>query len=137
MENKKFDLEDRLVKFACMCLDVCDLLPNTKTGQNLEYQLSKSSTSSALVYGEAQAAESKADFIHKIKVVLKEIRETRINLRIIIEKPLLQNEKVQSVYKEANELMAIFLKSVETAKQNKINSTFKFLIPYFLFLISW
>ena len=51
----------------------CDLLPNTKTGQNLEYQLSKSSTPSALVYGEAQAAESKADFIHKMKVVLKEI----------------------------------------------------------------
>ena len=45
MNNKKFDLEDRLVKFACMCLDVCDLLPSTKTGQNLEYQLSKSSTS--------------------------------------------------------------------------------------------
>jgi four helix bundle protein len=137
METKKFDLEDRLVKFACMCLDVCDLLPNTKTGENLEYQLSKSSTASALVYGEAQAAESKADFIHKMKVVLKEIRESRINLRIIIEKPILQSEKVQSVYKEANELMAIFLKSVETAKQNKVTSTFKFLIPYFLFLISW
>ena len=58
MENKKFDLEDRLVKFACMCLDVCDLLPNTKTGQNLEYQLSKSSTSSALAYGKAQAART-------------------------------------------------------------------------------
>ena len=43
MYNKKFDLEDRLVKFACMCLDVCDFLPGTKTGQNLEYQLSKSS----------------------------------------------------------------------------------------------
>ena len=53
MENKKFDLEDRLVKFACTCLDVCDLLPNTKTGQNLEYQLSKSSTAAALVYVEA------------------------------------------------------------------------------------
>ena len=119
MESKKFDLEDRLVRFACMCLDVCDLLPNTKTGQNLEYQLSKSSTSSALVYGEAQAAESKADFIHKMKVVLKEIRESRINLRIIIEKPVLQNEKVQIAYKEVNELMAIFLKSIETAKQNK------------------
>ena len=52
MENKKFDLdEDRLVKFACMCLDVCDVLLNTKTGHNLEYQLSKSSTSAALVYG--------------------------------------------------------------------------------------
>jgi hypothetical protein len=45
MVTKKFDLEDRLVKFACMCLDVCDLVPGTKTGQNLEYQLSKSSTS--------------------------------------------------------------------------------------------
>ena len=137
MEVKRFDLEDRLVKFACMFLDVCDWLPSTKTGQNLEYQLSKSSTSSALVYGEAQAAESQADFIHKIKVVLKEIRESRINLRIIIEKPILQSEKVQIAYKESNELMAIFLKSVETANQNKISSTFKFLIPYFLFLISW
>ena len=135
MESKKFDLEDRLVRFACICLDVCDLLPNTKTGQNLEYQLSKSSTSSALVYGEAQAAESKADFVHKMKIVLKEIRESRINLRIIIEKPVLQNEKLQIAYKEVNELMAIFLKSIETARQNKIASTFLFLISYSLFFI--
>ncbi|MDQ6757110.1 MAG: four helix bundle protein [Bacteroidota bacterium] len=119
MENKKFDLEDRLVKFACMCLDVCDILPNSKTGQNLEYQLSKSSTASALVYGEAQAAESKADFIHKMKVVLKEIRESRVNLRIIIEKPVISSDKVEVAFKEANELMAIFLKSIETAKQNR------------------
>ena len=117
MENKKFNLEDRLVKFACMCLDVCDLLPNTKTGQNLEYQLSKSSTSSALVYGEAQAAESKADFIHKMKVVLKEIRESRVNLRIIIEKPVVANAKVQIAFKEANELMAIFLKNYRRTQQ--------------------
>lgn len=55
----------------------------------MEYQLSKSSTASALVYVEAQAAESKADFIHKMKVVLKEIRESGINLRIIIEKPVI------------------------------------------------
>ena len=118
MDNKKFDLEDRLVKFACMCLDICDLLPNTKAAQNLLYQLSKSSTASALIYGEAQAAESSADFIHKIKMVLKEIRETRINLRIIKEKPIIENEKVDLVLKECNELMAIFLKSVETAKKN-------------------
>ena len=135
MESKKFDLEDRLVRFACICLDVCDLLPNTKTGQNLEYQLSKSSTSSALVYVEAQAAESKADFVHKMKIVLKEIRESRINLRIIIEKPILQNEKLKIAYKEVNELIAIFLKSIETARQNKIASTFLFLISYSLFLI--
>jgi four helix bundle protein len=119
MENKKFDLEDRLVKFACMCLEVCDVLPNNKTGQNLDYQLSKSSTASALIYGEAQAAESKTYFIHKMKMVLKEIRESRINLRIIIEKPVISSERVHVALKEANELMAIFLKSIETARQNK------------------
>ena len=122
MESKqnKFDLEDRLVDFACMCLEVCDLLPNTKTGQNLGYQLSKSSTASALVYGEAQAAESRADFIHKMKVVLKEIRESRVNLKIIKRKPVIVNDKVDKAFNEANELMAIFLKSIETAKQNKM-----------------
>ena len=118
MEKKKFDLEDRLIKFACMCLEICDLLPNTKTGQNLEYQLSKSCTAPALIYREAQAAESPSDFIHKIKMVLKEIRETRINLRIIKEKPVIINEKIALTLQECNELMAIFLKSVETAKKN-------------------
>jgi len=122
MEGKqyKFDLEDRLVDFACMCLEVCDLLPGTKAGQNLEYQLSKSCTASALVYGEAQAAESRADFIHKMKVVLKEIRESRVNLEIIKRKPVVINDKVDKAFNEANELMAIFLKSIETAKQNKM-----------------
>ncbi|MEO9022449.1 MAG: four helix bundle protein [Ginsengibacter sp.] len=125
MDQRKFDLEDRLVKFACLSLEICDLLPNSKSGQNLEYQLSKSATSSALVYGEAQAAESKADFIHKVKIVLKELRESRINLRIVIEKPVLNNEKLPIVLKEANELIAIFLKSIETAKQNMIKEKVK------------
>jgi len=116
--NPKFDLEDRLVDFACMCLEVCDLLPNTKAGQNLQYQLSKSGTASALIYGEAQAAESKADFIHKMKMVLKEIRESRVNLKIIKRKPLLLHEKVDLAFSEASQLMAIFLKSIETAKNN-------------------
>ena len=120
--EKKYDLEDRLIKFACMCLSVCELLPNTKAGQNLEYQLSKSGTAPALIYGEAQAAESPADFIHKIKLVLKEIRESRVNLRIIHEKPVIMNEIVITALKECNELMAIFLKSVETAKKNNQKS---------------
>ena len=71
MEQRKFNLEDRLIKFACLCLEICDLLPNTRTGQNLEFQLSKSCTASALVYVETQVAESQTDFIHKVKVVLK------------------------------------------------------------------
>ena len=120
MENrvKKYDLEDRLVDFACKCLEVCDLLPPTRAGQNLEYQLSKSSTAAALNYGEAQAAESAADFIHKMKVVLKEIRESRVNLKIICRKPIVVNDKTDLCLKEANELMAIFIKSIDTAKKN-------------------
>ena len=82
--------------------------------------MSKSCTASALVYGEAQAAESRADFIHKMKVILKEIRESRVNLKIIKRKPVIVNDNVDKAFNEANELMAIFLKSVETAKQNKM-----------------
>jgi len=120
MQNsqKWYDLEDRLVDFACKCLEVCDLLPPTRAGQNLEYQLSKSSTAAALNYGEAQAAESSADFIHKMKLVLKEIRESRVNLKIICRKPIVVNDKTDLCLKEANELMAIFMKSIETAKKN-------------------
>jgi len=100
--QNKFDLEDRLVDFACMCLNVCDLLPSSRTGQNLEHQLSKSGTASALIYGEAQGAESRAG----------------INLKIIMRKPVLVHEKVDIAFTEVNQLMAIFLKSIETAQQN-------------------
>ena len=117
--NVKYDLEDRLVKLACLCIEICDLLPNTRSANNLEYQLSKSGTAPALLYGEAQAAESRADFIHKMKIALKELRETRINLRIIKEKPLIKNEKLQKVSQEVNELIAIFSSSVSTAKKNQ------------------
>ena len=122
MNSKQpYDLENRLITFACLCLDVCDFLPNTKTGANLEYQLSKSCTASALIYGEAQAAESPVDFLHKMKIVLKEIRETRVNLRIIQQKPVIKNSTVELALDEANQLMAIFLKSIETSRNNQKN----------------
>ena len=72
------------------------------------------------MYGEAQAAESRADFIHKMKILLKELRETRISLRIINEKPIVKNLKVEAALKECNELIGIFTKSIETAKKNKV-----------------
>jgi len=117
---RKYDLEDLLVKFAIIILEVCDLLPNTSAANNLEYQLPKSGTAPALMYGEAQAAESRNDFIHKMKMLLKELRETRISLRIINEKPVIQHEKIQTALKECNELKGIFTKSVETANKNKV-----------------
>ncbi len=103
-----------------MCLDVCELLPFNKSAQNLVHQLSKSGTAPALLYGEAQAAESRADFIHKMKIALKELRESRINLRIIIEKPLSTSDKLIKALKEVNELIGIFTSSIETAKRNLV-----------------
>ena len=117
---RKYDFEDRLVKFAIFILEVCDLLPNTKAGNNLQHQLSKSGTSPALMYGEVQAAESRADFIHKMKILLKELRESKICLRIITEKPLVVNEKLTITLKECNELIGIFSASIQTAKSNKV-----------------
>ena len=118
--TRKYDLEDRLVRFAIQSLVVCDFRPKTKAGQNLEHQLSKSGTAPALIYGEAQAAESRADFIHKMKILLKELRESRINLRIIDEKPLTIDDKVKSTLKECNELIGIFTASIQTAKSNRV-----------------
>jgi four helix bundle protein len=116
MQKEKYDLEDRLIKFACLSLDICDLLSLTKAAQNLSFQLSKSSTASVLIYGEAQAAKSNVDFIHKLKMALKELRETRVKLRIIKEKPITKNELINQVLNEANELLAIFIKSILTSK---------------------
>ena len=120
MQKLRFDLEDRLIRFACLSLEICDLLPLTKAAQNLSYQLSKSATAAALIYGEAQAAESNADFIHKLKMTLKELRETRVNLRIIKEKPIIKNEMLEKSMMEVNELMAIFIKSVQTSKDKQV-----------------
>ena len=80
--------------------------------------MSKSGTAPALIYGEAQAAESRADFLHKMKLCMKEIKESRINLKIIRRKPVVIDEKVEKAFTESNELMAIFLKSIETAQRN-------------------
>ncbi|OQP60767.1 four helix bundle protein [Niastella populi] len=122
MENniKKFDLEDRLVAFACMVLEVCDMLPGTRAGNNLEHQLSKSGTAPGLMYGEAQAAESGTDFLHKMKMALKELRETRINLRIIKDKPLIKHTKVDNAFEEVDQLIRIFVKSIDTARSKSI-----------------
>ena len=119
MSIRKFDLEDRLIDFALMVNNIVEKLPHTKLGNHLAGQMVRCGTSSALNYGEAQAAESPNDFIHKLKIILKELRETRVCLKIIIRKPLLPVTDIEKVLQENNELIAIFLKSIETAKKNK------------------
>lgn len=117
-KHGKFDLEDRLIDFAAHCIKVANSLPKTCAGQHLADQLIRSGTSPALNYGEAQAAESRKDFIHKMKVCLKELRETLVCLKIIVRSDLLTEEKLQSLINETDELVSIFVTSIKTAKQN-------------------
>ncbi len=123
MENdKKFDLENRLIDFACAIIRFSALIEKSYAGTHLANQLVRSGTSPALQYGEAQAAESRNDFIHKLKILLKELRESKVNLKIIIQANLTSNPvEVQNVIKECDQLIAIFIKSVETAKKNNIS----------------
>jgi len=115
----KMDLEERLVDFAVLIIEIVNELHNTKAGNHLAGQLVRSGTSPALNYGEAQSGESRKDFIHKLKIVLKELRETFICLKIILRSNLCNNfDKVQSALKENNELISIFVRSVETAQKN-------------------
>ena len=88
----KFNLEDRLVDFSVLIIDISKQLPNTKSGNHLSSQIVRSGTSVSLNYGEAQSGESRKDFIHKIKVVLKELRETYVALKIIHKAKLYKNE---------------------------------------------
>ena len=94
MSKRQFDLEDRLIDFALLVDEIIEKLPNTKLGNHIAGQLTRSSTSPALNYGEAQSAESTKDFVHKLKIILKELRETRVCLKIIMKKPLVANNDV-------------------------------------------
>ena len=113
-----FDLEERLIDFAARCIKVAESLPRSFAGQHLAGQLTRSGTSPALNYGEAQGAESRKDFVHKMRICLKELRETSVCLRIIVRSDMLSLEKLQSVLDEAGELVAIFVSSIKTATQN-------------------
>ena len=115
----KHDLEERLISFAVLIIEIVESMPDTRAAIHLSGQLLRSGTSPALNYGEAQSGESRRDFIHKIKIVLKELRESNICLKIIYRSKLYRNEeKILLALKESNELISIFVKSVETAQKN-------------------
>lgn len=114
----KFDLEERLIKFAVLILDIYEKVPENRAAEHLANQLIRSATSPALCYGEAQAAESRKDFIHKMAIALKEMRESLACLKIIHRRQYLKPEITESAITELNELISIFVKSIQTAKAN-------------------
>jgi four helix bundle protein len=117
--ERKYDLEERLINFASDSIDVAESLPKTLAGNHIASQLVRSSTSPALHYGEAQSAESRNDFIHKMKVCLKELRETFNCLRLIKTRNWYDSAKLEVLLSENNELISIFVSSLKTAQKNK------------------
>ena len=120
MKEKKFDLQDRLIDYAVRDRQTFRSDPESKAGKHVCLQVLRSGTSPAPNYGEAQSAESRADFIHKLKIALKELRETEIWLKIIVRAKLVKSpEQLMPLLEETDELISILFKSVETANKHK------------------
>jgi four helix bundle protein len=119
MTDEKYDLEERLLEYATSIIRLVEKLPGTRAGNHVAGQLLRSGTSPLPNHGEAQAAESADDFIHKMKISLKELRESYRWLRLIQHVPLLKpSSEVDSLLKETDELIRIFVKSLQTAQKN-------------------
>jgi len=114
------ELEERLIKFSAEIIDFSDRFRKNQKLKNLVDQVNRSASSVALNYGEAQSAESKRDFIHKIGLVMKELRETFANLKII-ERFANESDRfeVNRLINENDQLLAIFYKTLQTAKKGK------------------
>jgi len=122
--ERKYDLENRLVEFAVRIIDVVNPLSKARTGSHIADQLIRCGTSPAANYGEAQAAESRNDFVHKMKVALKELRGTRVWLLIIQRSALVKTpDKLDPLLGECDELIAIFVASIGAALKNKGKSS--------------
>lgn len=115
----KQELENRLIDFAATIIIVASKFEKNYAGNHLSGQIIRSGTSPALNYGEAQSAESKRDFIHKMGICLKQLRETFVCLKII-EKANLSSEleNISKAKTEVNELISIFVSSIKTSKNN-------------------
>jgi len=118
---RNFDLEDRLLEFASAIIEVSEKLPNTRAGNHVAGQILRSGTSPYGNHGEAQAPESAEDFIHKMKICLKELREARRWGRLIAKKQWLgEDTQLAFVLAEGEELIRIFKASVQTAERNRL-----------------
>jgi four helix bundle protein len=116
---RKYDLEERLLEYAAAILRLCDRLPRSVAGAYVAGQLVRSGVSPLYNHGEAESAESSKDFIHKLKICLKELRESYRALRLIRLSGLIDDaESVGTLLSETDELIRIFVASIRTAQSN-------------------
>lgn len=118
-QSKADEIEERLINFAVRIVKLASALPKTPAGKHIAGQILRSGTSPAPNYGEARGAESHADFVHKLGIVLKELNETSFWLRIIEQSELLKRELLTGITTENTDLCRIFTASLKTARANK------------------
>lgn len=114
----RFDLEERLLEFSANIIRLIDALPNTRAASHIAGQLLRCGTSPLGNHGEVQAAESRRDFVHKLRICLKEFKETRRWLRLLQRSQLVPTPKIEPILRETEELIKIFVVSVRTAEKN-------------------
>ncbi len=111
MKGPKYDLEERLLEYSVRIVTLIDILSNTRAGNHVAGQLLRSGTAALPNHGEAQAAESKADFIHKMKICLKELRESKVRIKMIIQAKLIKPaSRIDTLIDETDQLISIFVK---------------------------
>lgn len=120
MKQQKYDLEERLLAFCFDVIRLIECIPKSRAGNHIAGQLLRSGTSPYPNHGEAQAAESAKDFVHKMGVSLKELRETSRWLQLIKRVPLVSDSaKIEPLILECDELIRIFVASIRTAKKRQ------------------
>ena len=117
---REYDLEDRLIDYAARIIRLTSALPRSRAGNHVADQLLRSGTSPLSNHGEAQAAESPDDFIHKLSVALKELKESRRWLRLIVKAQLVkETSRIEPLLLETEELIRIFAASIRTSRERK------------------
>jgi len=110
------DIEERLINFAVRIIKLGTQLPNTEAGKHVSGQLLRSGTSPAAHYAEARGAESSRDFVHKLRICLKELNEARVWLRITSKSELLPESRLRDITNENDELCRIINASIKTTR---------------------
>lgn len=117
MAERKYDLEERLLEFSVVIIRVTEDIPSTRAGNHIAGQLLRSGTAALPMHGEAQSAESPRDFQHKLRIALKELRETLRWLRLLQRLPLIRPaSKIEPIMAECDELIRIFVSSIRTSE---------------------
>lgn len=119
MPVERYDLEERLLNYAARIIRMRERIKTSAAGSHVAQQILRSGTAALPNHGEAQAAEANRDFVHKLKLCLKELRETFRWLLLIQHVPLVEHPaRITPLLNETDELIRIFVASIKTAQRN-------------------